>query len=118
MGIIFFFGDFLVCGRSRDMSIRSSTSAKVSYILLVGTTCFYTFFNRPEEASFDSCFVSLPVVGLLGPGSHDKPFGGFLDSKDTCEAFEFCLLAAFAICFFVYLMSAICFIFILTISPC
>ena len=66
--------------------------------------------------SFDSCFVSLPVVGLLGPGSPDKPFGGFLESKDTCEGFETCLLAAFAICLF--LMSAIIFIFLLTIRPC
>ena len=38
MGIMFFFGDFCVCGRSFDMSIRSSTSAKVSYLLLVGTS--------------------------------------------------------------------------------
>ena len=52
---------------------------------------------RPEEVSFVRCFVSLPVVGLLGPGFPDKPFGGFLESKDTWEAFEFCLLAAFAI---------------------
>ena len=99
MGIIFFFGDFLVCGRSRVIAIRSFTSAKDSYILLVGTICFSACFNRPEEASFDSCFVSLPDVGLLGPGSPDKRFGGFLESKDTCEAFEFCLLAAFAFCF-------------------
>ena len=43
--------------------------------------------------------LSLPVVGLLGSGYPNKPFGGFLESKDTCEAFDFCLLAAFAICF-------------------
>ena len=58
--------------------------------------CFSWVFLPPEEASFVISFVSLPVVGLLGPGSPDKPFGGFLESKDTCEAFELCLLAVFA----------------------
>ena len=43
--------------------------------------------------------LSLPVIGLLGSGYPNKPFGGFLESKDTCEAFDFCLLAGFAICF-------------------
>ena len=102
MGIMFFFGYFLVCGRSRVTSIRSATSAKVSYTLLVGTTCFSAFFNCLEKTSFDSCFVSLPDVGLHVPCSPDKPFGGFLEYKDTYEAFEFCLLATFAIFFFFF----------------
>ena len=69
----------------------------------------FCFFKRPEDVSFDRCFVSLPVVGLLVPGSPAKLFGGFLESKDTCEAFDFCLLAAFAICFFVFSLSPIFF---------
>ena len=98
-GWYFFGGDFC------DISIRSSTSARVSYLLLVGMTCLSALFNHPEYASFDICFVSLPVVRLLGPGSADEPFGGFLESKDTCEAFETCILTAFYlfILLFIYL---------------
>ena len=79
MGVIFFLGDFNVCGQSSDMSIRSSTSIKAAFLV---------FYIHPEEASFVSCFMSLPVVGLLGHGSpNDKPFGRFLESKDTCEGY-------------------------------
>ena len=34
MGVIFFLSDFCVCGRSCDMSIRSSTSA--SFVPIIG----------------------------------------------------------------------------------
>ena len=43
------FGDFCVCGRSCDMSIRSSTSTKVLYLLLVGTSCFSAFLSVPQK---------------------------------------------------------------------
>ena len=71
--------------------------------------CFSWVFLPPEEASFVITFVSLPVVGLLGPGSPDKPFGGFLESKDTCKAFELCLLAVFVICYFYFFSVSIYF---------
>ena len=52
MGVIFFFCEFRVCGRSCDIS----TSSKVYWL---GPTVFLLFFNRPKE---ESCFASWCLI--------------------------------------------------------
>ena len=88
MGLIFFFGDYLW-----NVSILSSIFTKISKGLSKGIMFLSIFFRR----SFFRFLVSFPVFDLLRPGSPDKSFHGFRESKDTCVDFELLLLPSFGL---------------------
>ena len=63
--ILFFFGDFIFCGRSSGISIRSSISDKVSYGLLIGTNCLFKTCRQRIRIVFLCFFLTYAYWGLV-----------------------------------------------------
>ena len=118
MGVIVFFGDFYNCGRSYDMSMRSSISVIVSYLLLVGTTCFSVFLNVPKKYPLlDVSCLYLSYV-YLGLSTQINLLVDFWNPKTLVKPLNFVYWQLLLFVYFFVLMLAIFLVCIHTIRPC